>query len=275
MASESPIARLAPSEDERANGAFGDASVRECGKALRVDGALVLDQIADPELITRARVEFLAEYAAYLDSPPPADALIVGDQRIQVPVRMRGSFADASLFGNPFVLAALRAALDDDVIIGNYGVVVSLPGAPEQHLHRDGGELFPSAPLEPLLPAWAITVAIPLLAMNTEHGSTELHLGTHRKPEADTTKIFSPDVAEGSCLMWNYRVHHRGMPNRSAAARPLLTATYQRSWFYDDTNYNKHAPLHVPEDTWHRLSAEHRRLLRRVTRQPLPDQAPR
>lgn len=267
MTSESPIARLAPSDDERANGAFGDASVRECGKALQVDGALVLDHIIDPELITRARVEFLAEYAAYLNSPPPTDAFIVGDQRIQVPVRMRASFADASLFGNPFILAAVRAALEDDVIIGNYGVVASLPGAPEQHLHRDGGALFPGMPLEPLLPGWAITVAIPLLAMNAEHGSTEVHLGTHRKPEVDASRICSPVVPEGSCLMWNYRVHHRGMQNRSDAARPLLTATYQRPWFFDDTNYNQHAPLHVPEDTWHRLSAEHRRLLRRVTPQ--------
>ena len=188
---------------------------------------------------------------------------------------MRGSFADAALFGNPFILSAVRAALDDDVIIGNYGVVVVAFGSAGATPAPRRGRALSRMPLEPLLPAWAITVAIPLLAMNAEHGSTEVHLGTHRKPEVDATKICSPDVPEGSCLMWNYRVHHRGMPNRSAAARPLLTATYQRSWFYDDANYNKHAPLHVPEDTWHRLSAEHRRLLRRVTRQPLPEQAPR
>jgi ectoine hydroxylase-related dioxygenase (phytanoyl-CoA dioxygenase family) len=234
-----------------------------------MDGALVLDQIIDPDLIERARVEFLAEYADYLALPPPGDALIVGDRRIQVPVRVRGRFADTSLFGNPFILSAVGAALDEDVIMGNYGVVVSLPGAPDQHVHSDGVELFPKTPLDPLLPSWAITVAIPLLAMNLDHGSTEVHLGSHRKAERDCTAPCSPDVPEGSCLMWSYRVRHRGTANRSDAIRPLLVATYQRSWFFDDANYNRHAPLHVPEDQWYQLSDEHRRLLRRAA--PLKD----
>src|SRR5262249_2871394 len=56
----------------------------------------------------------------------------------------------------------------------------SLPSALAQHRHSEGGDLFPLAGIDKLLPAAAITVGIPLLEMNEVHGTTAVWLGTHR-----------------------------------------------------------------------------------------------
>eukprot|EP00937_MAST-01D_sp_MAST-1D-sp2_P007638 g7638.t1 len=41
----------------------------------------------------------------------------------------------------------------------------------------------------------------------------------------------------GGAIMFDYRVHHRGLANASGSARPLLYFTYAKPWFDDVTNY--------------------------------------
>ena len=130
------------------------------------------------------------------------------------------------------------------------GVVVAAPGASLQGIHRDGRQLFGDGELDDCgvagapLPAHCLTVFVPLLALRDCHGPTEFFPGTHVLPDAvdarvsaSTGKGVTFPVAAGSAIMFDYRVHHRGLANTSGEDRPLLYFTYARSWFEDVTNY--------------------------------------
>ena len=99
---------------------------------------------------------------------------------LTITIHLEPPFDNPQLFANPYLLPILSAVLDDDLVILAHGVVCSLPSAPAQHRHCDGGDLFPHSGIDRLLPAAAITVGIPLLEMNEVHGTTALWLGTHR-----------------------------------------------------------------------------------------------
>ena len=46
-----------------------------------------------------------------------------------------------------------------------------------------------------------------------------------------------PLLNEGSCLMYDYRVLHRGTANRSAETRRMLYLLYTKPWFTDTINF--------------------------------------
>ena len=187
-----------------------------------------------------------------------------------IAIALEPPFDDPQLFANPYLLSILSSELDKGFVIGAFGLVCSLPSAPTQHSHYDGGILFPSSGFDRLLPAAAVTVGIPLVEMNEFHGTTALWLGSHRD-DARVTKEpgIAPVVREGSCMLWDFRLFHAGTPNRSNVPRPLLYLTYCRPWFVDHLNFNtktnpKQKPLLVSRNLLSGLCEQHQRLLLRA-----------
>lgn len=261
-------------------GSPGSDTIEHASRTFRTDGALIVEDIVDTAIIADARREFARSYSRYLDGGKHADALQVGKQRLMMTVDMTPPFDNPQLFANPFLLPVLSAALDD-FVIGAYGAVCSLPSAPAQHRHWDGGLLFPFSAVNQLLPATAITVAIPLIEMNKIQGTTALWLGTHRdldrsmalrdpsRREDFMEGSIEPVVREGSCILWDFRLIHSGTPNQSTTPRPLLYLTYCRPWFLDHRNFKpeqnpKQKPLLVNADILSRLPAQQQRLLARA-----------
>jgi ectoine hydroxylase-related dioxygenase (phytanoyl-CoA dioxygenase family) len=266
---------------ERTAGTLGSATIERASRCFRGDGALIVEDIVDTAIITEARRKFAESYSRYLDGSEHDDALLVGDRRLTITIGVEPPFDNPVLFANPYLLAVLRATLDDDFVIGTYGVVCSLPSAAAQHRHCDGGTLFPLSGIDRLLPPAAITVGIPLLEMNEVHGTTALWLGTHRDVERSNAlrdsnrsgdfneESIKPVVREGSGILWDFRLVHAGTPNRSAVPRPLLYLTFCRPWFVDHGNFNtkgnpKQKRLLVKSDFLLGLSEQHRRLLIRA-----------
>ncbi len=260
------VSRIIPSEAERTAGALGSETIERASRCFRADGALLIEDIIDTTLIAKARRAFNQAYSHYLDGSKHEDALSVGDRRLLITIRLEPPFDAPQLFANPCLLPILRAALDDGFVIGAFGIVCSLPLAPAQHKHNDGGNLFPQSGLSGLLPAAAITVGIPLLEMNEVHGTTALWLGSHRGPVKEAA--IEPVVREGSCMLWDFRLMHGGTPNRSALPRPLLYLTYCRPWFTEYMNFNaknpKQKPLLATKTFLSGLSKEQKRMLVRA-----------
>jgi ectoine hydroxylase-related dioxygenase (phytanoyl-CoA dioxygenase family) len=276
------LMRITRSDAEEKSGAFSSETLEKTSRCLRAEGALILEDIVNPALIQEAREAFVQRYDPYLDGQKHSDALQVGDRRLMITVDLEPPFERRELIANPWLLSVLRAAFDDDVVLGAYGVVCSLPAAPRQHIHIDGSDLFPQAAINRVLPIVAVTVAIPLLEMNEIHGTTALWPRSHRDaafaskveaslaPESRTCALGraeigdEPLVREGSCAIWDYRLLHSGTPNRSAVARPLLYMTYCRTWFVDHKNYQQQAPVRAPKGFLADLPEDLRRLLARV-----------
>jgi len=264
------ITRIVPSKAERAAGALGGETIEYASQRFRIDGAIIIEDIVDTAIIAAARRAFGAAYSHYLDGSQHEDALLTGSRRLIITINLEPPFDDPRLFANPYLLPILNGALEDGFVVGAFGVVCSLPSAPAQDRHDDGGTLFPRTGMDRLLPAAAITVGIPLIEMNELHGTTALWLGSHRDPSRGSKEAgIEPIVREGSCLFWDFRLLHGGTPNRSAFPRPLLYLTYCRPWFVDHLNFSakknpKQKPLLAKKSFLSGLSEQHQRLLARA-----------
>ncbi len=101
-----------------------------------------------------------------------------------------------------------------------------------------------------------------MVALTAANGPTQFWPGTHASlgnlppPGAKSVTFAAPDEVHGApgtfakpdaracvaragdAIVFDYRILHRGLANRSDAARPLAYFTYGRSWFKDATNYS-------------------------------------
>ena len=230
------------------------------------NGYAILDHVLSAETVAALRVEFQARYDKYLEDREHAETMEVGKKRFLVPVEFSGGFADPLIYGNPFVVALVREVLDVDAVLDNFGAVVSLSGSEKQHNHRDATLLF-DAGISAILPAHAMTVALPLIDMNDQHGTTAIWPGSHRWPMfKEGLPLLSPEIPAGSAFMWDYRLFHHGTPNVSAEHRPMLYGTYARSWYRDAANFQKTTQrrLWLPDDFIAAVPKDRRRLFARV-----------
>ena len=248
---------------ERAEQAPHPDTVVRGAAALRMHGCVVLRDLFAAELIAGLRDDFLARHDSLFRSARPADSSEVGGLRFMTPLALAGAFHTPELYAHPFVLPILRAVMGDDIVLGVLNVVTSLPGAPVQHVHRDGPPLF-NAAVNRMLPAYAITFFVPLVEFNESTGTTRCFPGTHIDTDADpaTAPFIDPDVPVGSCLLLDYRLYHQGRANRSALIRPLCCAVYQQPWFKDYRNHATIPFLRLADDDYARIPEEHRNLLR-------------
>jgi ectoine hydroxylase-related dioxygenase (phytanoyl-CoA dioxygenase family) len=149
----------------------------------------------------------------------------------------------------------VRAALGPEARPSFCGVVFSRPGSPAQQWHIDSPHEGAEA-----RPAHAVNVLLALTDISLAAGPTEVALGTHRltnhlqrpwldrdsllyqmeteyTPEAlsraDTNggamaKPFVQAMAAGDCLIFDDRILHRGLANRSAGERWVAYFSYLR-----------------------------------------------
>jgi hypothetical protein len=216
---------------------FTPATLDAALDAFRRDGVVVIDGVADVAMLDARREALPGLYPQYFSAVEEANRYYVSTGRFYASLAIDGPFADPALFASPALLPFLEGALGEGFVLDSFGIINALPGAAEQQWHRDGGVLFPESPVERMLPAAAITLAMPLVEMNDAHGSTGFSLGSHRRPDPGELDCV-PTVPVGSCALWDYRVFHKGMENCSTAARPLVYAVYCRPWWIDVGNFN-------------------------------------
>ena len=230
------------------------------------NGYAILDHVLDAAAVEALRLEFQERYDKYLQDREYEETIEVGKKRFLVPVEFSGGFGDPLVYGNPFVIALVREVLDLDAVLDNFGAVVSLSGSEKQHNHRDATLLFDSG-ISTILPAHAMTVVLPLIDMNEQHGTTAIWPGSHRwKAFQEGLPFLSPEIPAGSAFMWDYRLFHHGTPNVSAAHRPMLYGTYARSWYRDASNFDKSTQrrLWLPDDFIAAVPKDRQRLFARV-----------
>ncbi|MBT3398479.1 MAG: phytanoyl-CoA dioxygenase [Rhodospirillaceae bacterium] len=223
-------------------------------------GVMIFDAVWPAAVISGLHDAYGAVYANYHHDREFADALAVGDKRTMITITVDGPFNDPGLYANPTVFPLISKLLGDDVILGSFVSVTSLPGSLDQEAHLDMPLLFEAERVSPELPSYSLTLVIPLVDMNAMNGTTAFFPGSHRviADEPPGSEPVAPDVPVGSALLFDARVWHGGTPNRSAAPRPVLYNTYQRSWFRDTVNFLSQSPLVMDPAEWARIPDQHR-----------------
>ena len=178
--------------------------------------------------------------------------------RWDVPITPAGfGFDDHDLPWRPLVSAMLGPGAEHSFS----GVVFSDPGSPAQCWHIDSPHLAAEH-----LPPHALNVLVALHDVPLEMGPTECARGSHvltnhlRNPSlrrddlvyqattmspallvAGTDDPSPPGYVEaaaaGSCLVFDDRLLHRGLANRSAQTRHVAYFSYRRSGYTENTHF--------------------------------------
>ncbi|KQN21221.1 hypothetical protein ASE86_14700 [Sphingomonas sp. Leaf33] len=215
-----------------------DAAVAAAVAAIRRDGMVVLDDVADPAVVARCHDHIRATYPE-LATPDRERNYGPYAGRHCMPMVLDTTLADRALMLPRAYRAIARALLGDGYMVDSIGLLVAVPGAPDQIAHADG-HLFPEANLEPLLPTFALACSMPLVRMDGVSGRTAFWRGSHRKGKAHGAHDVAPVVDPGSALIWDFRTYHCGLANTGTAPRPTIFTVLSREWWVE---------MHPPEAT--------------------------
>ena len=97
-----------------------------------------------------------------------------------------------------------------------------------------------------IAPVHAINVFVPLVDLTTDKGPTEFVPGSHRDFDIGNPSTVVTAKA-GQAILFDYRVKHRGLGNRSTDDRPLLYITYARPFWMDVYNFDKKRYQSLPK----------------------------
>ena len=169
------------------------------------------------------------------------------------PINIKYPFNDNRLFCPDKVLQILLRILGRDLVLNSYTAVISLPGAKNQHIHSAGSPLFKTNINFPL-PPHAITLAIPLIKLDEKCGSTAIWVKSHLKgmnlvvdtKTKKTLPAYLPLPNLGDIYMFDYRVMHAGMANKTDYARPILYIVFSKPWWIDPSNFSSnYKPINI------------------------------
>jgi hypothetical protein len=241
---------LPPPVADHAAGRFSDA------------GVLVLKNLLPPASMATLHAAYTAHYNDVTDHTTGPYIKKVGDKRLMISLPVADAFAASEIFANPVALSVVGALLGDDYIMGSYVAVTSMPGAEAQELHVDQEGLFGNPAFDSGVPPYSVTLVIPLVGLNPTTGSTRFYPGSHSNPNiAESGNGTAPDLDAGDAILFDSRITHGGMANRSDTLRPILYCTYHRAWYRDVSNFRDMPPMLIDLDDLDRLDEDHRWLV--------------
>ena len=216
-----------------------DAVIEEIAQHISRDGYVAVENVISQDVVRAAAVEFEERRLQAEREGAPLEGLkLSGKGRYMISTEIDGALGDRALFAPPALLRIVRAVLGPAVILESFGVVLANGGATQQRLHRDSPLLFDHQ-IGAMVPAYALTVAIPLIPLELRNGPTRVAPGSHRwlasKDDAQTEFI---ELGLGSLMIWDFRTFHGGGANRSRRPRPLLFETFSQQWWRDHVNYD-------------------------------------
>ena len=128
--------------------------IKAANTLFTTSGVLTVHQLFPKELISKLNQAFHGNYGSYFDEREYANALEVGNKRRMLTVDFQKPFNHPNLYGNQFLMYLMRDLLGEDFVLGSFGAVISLPGAKDQHIHRDHPALFPDDSLNLKVPSF-------------------------------------------------------------------------------------------------------------------------
>lgn len=248
------------SEQECSTGVPSSDSARRALEAFTQHGFVRLENVFSREEMVNWSEYYRKRYRRLLRST------VWENRRPLYTVAVAAGLNSPRFYANPLVMSVVKPSVGDDCVVGAVSTVISFPQAPAQYLHRDSKALFDDDyEFDRLVPAYAMTMLVPLVECNPETGCTEVWPGSHRcseasRPDLARTPPLQPTVAVGSVLLTDSRLLHRGGPNLSDQVRPLLYVSYHRHWFRDFGGYENRLPVDIHRREFRRVPSDLRHM---------------
>lgn len=189
-----------------------------------------------------------------------------GPYRYFVPMPFRRPCFMPEFFFDADVLDVVRGAMGERFVADQWGCDTPIRGSEYQNVHVDYQRpLFPEVP-DLLLPAYMLVVSFGLAPIRRASGPIEIAPRTHKLPRQVAFRAvqsggieMQPILLElGDILIRHPWALHRGSPNTTYIARPLVTIRYVRDWYAD----NSREVNAIPQAVWRSLTTEQRSMMR-------------
>lgn len=179
-------------------------------------------------------------------------------------------FANAEVFANPTILGVLDRVFAQEYLMVQLGADIPVQGSDYQETHRDFRPLFSDQIVTPL---YALAVNFPLVEVTPENGPFQMARGTHVLPRDEA--LFK--IARGEIPMESFYMQpgdviirtplalHRGSPNRTCHARPMVVMGYVMHWLH-----TAKVDLTLQRDYYESLPEKIKQLLRCQVVEQLP-----
>ena len=241
------MVELELSAAERDTGKLATEHLQRALTAIRTDGFVVFHRAIDPIHIEVLRERMIADVDAILALDDVPYQFNNGHLQQDPPPFPPYLFSDVLV--NDLVAELSTAVLGEGVKNAFYSGNTCLPSPHHQPLHVDSGQLWPN--LAEATPAYNLVVNVPVVDATPENGSTELWPGTHLDTtivQGDDIKVpaetenrrrdecppVQPSVPVGSVLIRDMRLWHRGMPNHTDQARPMIAMIHCPIWWHTE-----------------------------------------
>jgi hypothetical protein len=186
-----------------------------------------------------------------------------GPGRYYVTLPFAAPFADPEVYEDDDVLEVVRGLLGEDAALVQLATDTPLLGSEYQDIHRDAPPLFPEWGRE--TPPFQLAVNFPLVDVTEDNGPFEVARGTHMLSKEEGLRLIEEGGARlepllmkaGDVMVRDVRGLHRGTPNRTEAARPMVVVGYSRRWLF-----RPEVSIRVPRAALETLSERARFLLR-------------
>ena len=162
------------------------------------------------------------------------------------------------------MLAIVERVAGPDPVMCQLATDTPLNGSDYQAWHADTPLLFPETGSNDT-PSFQIAVNFPLVDVTDAHGPLETTYGTHRMPKetamarlaAGELAVHRVTMALGDVMIRDVRAIHRGTPNLTDEARPMVVIGYSRRWLH-----RPEVSIRVPLRTYEGMSERGKRLVR-------------
>lgn len=231
-------------------------SADELHRTLETDGAVIVDDLVDANLVAQVRTEL---------SPHIEDTPYGSDDFAGVCTRRTGGLVARSpashrLIRHPLVLATTAALLGKATNFQLHltQAIALGPGQPSQPIHRDQWAFdffpFPSDYHVQCNTIWALT------DFTEANGATRVVPGSQDWPDSlghTVDESVAAEMSAGSCLLYTGKVYHGGGANSTDAVRIAANITYAVGWLRQEENQY----LTVPREVAATLDDEFLRLI--------------
>lgn len=242
-------------------GRYTEAEQDGFAQAVLRDGFCLL-----PEHFPKATLEqWRAAFAPLLEAHIAREGHLRnrGPARYYVTLPFAAPFADPAIYEDEDVLGVVERLAGHDFTMVQLATDTPLLGSDYQDVHRDTPPLFPETGRE--TPPYQLAVNFPLVEVTPENGPFEVARGTHLLPKDEALRLIETGERKlepltmrlGDVMVRDVRALHRGTPNRTHVARPMVVIGYSRRWLF-----RPEVTIHIPRAVHETLSERAQRMLR-------------